>query len=186
MYLIVGLGNPGKKYEGTRHNLGFRVVDLLRERFGLEPYDSRFESEMAKGAPRGVQLLLLKPQTFMNLSGGAVTAAARYHKVPPDRLWVVHDDLDLPLGHLRIRVGGSSGGHRGVQSIIDRLGTQDFVRFRLGIGRPQGPMPADAYVVAPFGREEREAAEAMIARAAEAVTTALSDGLTKAMNLFNR
>lgn len=186
MILIAGLGNPGKKYEKTRHNLGFRVVDLLAERWKLDHYDARFDGEIGKGAPRGKHVLLLKPQTFMNLSGTSVAACARFHKIPPEHVWAIHDDLDLPLGHLRIRLEGSAGGHNGVKSIIERLGTPKFVRFRVGVGRPSTPIPIEDYVVQPFGPDERETAQAMVARTADAVETALQDGLTRAMNLFNK
>lgn len=186
MILIAGLGNPGKKYEKTRHNLGFRVVDLLAERWDFGHYDARFEGEIGKGRPHGKHLLLLKPQTFMNLSGASVAACARFHKIAPEHVWAIHDDLDLPLGHLRIRVGGGSGGHNGVKSIIERLGRPEFVRFRIGIGRPETPIPIEDYVVQPFGPEERETAQEMVARAADAIETAVKDGLTRAMNLFNK
>ena len=186
MYLIVGLGNPGKKYEKTRHNVGFRVADLLAERWECGHYDARFDGEVCKGSVSGKSILLLKPQTFMNLSGASVAACAKYHKIPASHVWVIHDDLDLPLGHLRIREGGSSGGHNGVSSVIERLGAPAFMRFRLGIGRPATPVPIEDYVVQPFGSDEREAAEAMILRAADAVDAALKDGPVKAMNLYNR
>jgi len=186
MHLIAGLGNPGTKFEKTRHNLGFRVVDLLAERWGFARFESRFDGEKAKGATHGKHVLLLKPQTFMNLSGASVAAAANYHKIAPGDVWVIHDDLDLPLGHLRIRTEGSSGGHNGVQSVIERLGTPKFVRFRVGVGRPASPVPVEDYVLQPFGPDERETAQAMVEKTAEAVTTALMEGVTRAMNLFNK
>lgn len=185
MLLIVGLGNPGRKYEATRHNVGFRVVDLLAERWGFEHFDARFEGELGKKKVRGQDVLLLKPQTFMNLSGTSVAACARYHKIAPKDVWVIHDDLDLPLGKLRLRENGSAGGHNGVASVIERLGTPEFVRFRLGIGRPTTPVPIEDYVVQPFAPSEKDAAQATIVRAADAAETALKDGLTKAMNLYN-
>lgn len=186
MLLIIGLGNPGKKYEKTRHNLGFRVVDALRDRWGLAAADGRFDAEMFKGTVHGRQVLLAKPQTFMNLSGVSAAAMANYFKIAPaEELWVVHDDLDLPPGTMRIRVGGSAGGHRGVQSVIERLGHGEFVRFRLGIGRPEDPIPVENYVVEPFAKNESAAAEQLIKLAAAAIDTAVKDGLTKAMNLFN-
>ncbi len=186
MILIVGLGNPGRKYEKTRHNVGFRVADLLAERWKCDHYDNAFEGELAKCSALGKKVLLLKPQTFMNLSGASVAACAKFHKIPAASVWVIHDDLDLPLGSLRLRVGGSSGGHNGMKSIIARLGSPEFVRFRLGIGRPTTPVPVEDYVVQPFEAGEREAADAMILRAADAVEAALKDDLVRAMNLFNR
>lgn len=186
MILIAGLGNPGTKYEKTRHNLGFRVVDLLAKRWGFAPYDARFDGEMAKGKPHGKPVLLLKPETFMNLSGASIAACARYHKIAPEHVWVIHDDLDLPLGHLRIRTEGSSGGHNGVQSVIERLGTPKFPRFRIGVGRPAEGIPTEDYVLQPFGADERETAQAMVERTAEAASTAVLEGLVRAMNLFNK
>lgn len=185
MILIVGLGNPGRKYEKTRHNVGFRVADLLAERWGFDHYEDAFEGELGRGQAHGQKVMLLKPQTYMNLSGASVAACARFHKIDLKDIWVIHDDLDLPLGKLRIRTGGSSGGHNGVQSVIDRLGAPDFLRFRLGIGRPTGPIPVEDYVVQPFTGEEKESAQASITRAADAIESALKDGVLRAMNLFN-
>ena len=186
MILIAGLGNPGAKYEKTRHNLGFRVIDLLAKRWEVDRYDSRFDGSMAKGRPHGKHVLLLKPQTFMNLSGTSIAACARFHKIAPEHVWAIHDDLDLPLGHLRIRLEGSSGGHNGVQSIIERLGTPKFPRFRIGVGRPASPVPTEDYVLQPFGADERETAQAMVEMTVEAVEMALQEGLVRAMNLFNK
>lgn len=187
MILIVGLGNPGKKYEKTRHNLGFRVVDLLRERWDFPTYDGRFEAEASKGSMFERQVLLAKPQTFMNLSGASVAAKVGFYKIDAAQdLWVVHDDLDLPLGRLRIRHGGSAGGHNGIRSIIERLGHQEFWRFRLGIGRPDDRQPIEDYVLAPFGKDEAKEAEAAVARTADAIETALREGMTKAMNVYNQ
>jgi PTH1 family peptidyl-tRNA hydrolase len=186
MILIAGLGNPGSRYDRTRHNLGFRVVDLLAKRWGVDHYDARFDGEVAKGRPHGKQVLLLKPQTFMNLSGTSVAASARFHKIAPEHVWIIHDDLDLPLGSLRIRADGSAGGHNGVKSVIERLGTPKFVRFRIGVGRPASAIPIEDYVVQPFGADERETADAMVEKAADAAATAVHEGLTRAMNLFNK
>ena len=186
MLLIVGLGNPGKKYEKTRHNVGFRVADLLAERWKLDHFDTAFQGELGKGNVSGEKILLLKPQTYMNISGASVAACANFHKIPASHVWVLHDDLDLPLGRLRLREGGSSGGHNGVSSIIERLGTPDFIRFRLGIGRPSTPLPIEDYVLQPFNAEERDAANEIIFRAADAVEASLKDGPQKAMNVYNR
>lgn len=186
MILIVGLGNPGAKYDKTRHNVGFRAVDLLAERWEFGHFDTRFEGELGKGRAHGKQVMLLKPQTFMNLSGASVAACANFHKIAPSDIWIVHDDLDLPIGKLRIRVGGSSGGHNGVASVIERLGSPEFTRFRLGIGRPTTQLPIEDYVVQPFGPDEKSSAQEMVERAADAVEAALKDDLTRAMNLYNR
>lgn len=186
MILIVGLGNPGAKYGKTRHNLGFRVADLLAERWNFGHYDSRFNGEIGNGQAHGQRILLLKPQTFMNLSGASVAAVAGFQKIKPEDIWLIHDDLDLPLGKLRLRVGGSSGGHNGVASVIDRLGSPEFARFRMGVGRPTTQLPIEDYVLHPFGPEEKPLADEMIVKAADAVEAALKDGLTHAMNVYNR
>lgn len=186
MILIVGLGNPGAKYQKTRHNLGFRVVDLLAERWEFGHYENRFDGEIGKGRVYFRDVFLLKPQTFMNLSGASVAACANYYKIVPADIWVVHDDLDLPIGKLRLRVGGSSGGHNGVASIIDRLGSPEFTRVRLGIGRPLTPVPIEDYVVQPFSPEEKELSQEMVVKAADAVSAAMKEDLKHAMNLYNR
>jgi PTH1 family peptidyl-tRNA hydrolase len=187
MILIVGLGNPGAKYEKTRHNLGFKAVDLLADRWSFGHYDSRFNGEVGNGLMFGQRIMLLKPQTFMNLSGASVAAVVGFQKLKPKDVWVIHDDLDLPLGRMRIRVGGSSGGHNGVASVIERLGSPEFTRFRLGIGRPSPstPVPVEDYVVQPFGPDERQPARDIVVKAADAVEAALKEGLTHAMNVYN-
>jgi PTH1 family peptidyl-tRNA hydrolase len=162
------------------------VVDLLAERWEFGHYETRFEGELGMGKVRGRQMILLKPQTFMNLSGASVVACANFYKIVPADVWVVHDDLDLPLGKLRIRIGGSSGGHNGIGSIIDRLGSFDFARFRLGIGRPIGPIQPEDYVIRPFDPDERELSREIVVKAADAIEAALKEDLTHAMNLYNR
>jgi PTH1 family peptidyl-tRNA hydrolase len=186
MILIVGLGNPGAQYEKTRHNLGFRVADLLAERWEFGHFENRFDGELGKGRINFKEVCLLKPQTFMNLSGASVAACANYYKILPADIWVVHDDLDLPIGKLRIRVGGSSGGHNGVASVIERLGSPEFIRYRLGIGRPSTLLPIEDYVVHPFGPEEQELAQQMVVKAADAASAALKEDIPHAMNLYNR
>jgi PTH1 family peptidyl-tRNA hydrolase len=184
--LIVGLGNPGKNYQDTRHNIGFMVLDLLATRldttFSLE---KRWNALVAK-FPGG---WLVKPQTFMNASGEAVQSAAHFYKAPPQSVLVVYDDVDLPLGTLRMRPAGSAGGHNGIRSIISSLGTEDFPRLKLGIagaaGRPDGGRMS-GHVLGKFQADERPAVEAVINRATEAVLASLRDGLESAMNLFNR
>lgn len=187
MHLIVGLGNPGKKYEKTRHNLGFRVLDVLHERFGMQPWQDKFEGKLSRGRLFRDTLMLLKPQTFMNLSGSSVQPTTNFFKIDTKKeLWLIHDDLDLPLGVLRIREDGGSGGHNGVQSVVDRIGHKDFTRFRMGIGRPEGKEPVEDYVVKPFGKSEVKDAQEMVERTADAIERALKDGLPKAMTLFNK
>lgn len=183
--LIVGLGNPGSQYERTRHNVGFRVIDLLAQRWGIVNYGNCFDAEMDKSRTHGRSVILLKPQTFMNLSGISVSACSKYHKIAPGNVWVVQDELDLPLGKLRIKLGGSSGGHNGIGSIITRIGSDAFVRFRLGIGRPAPPLTADNYVLQPFAAEEKPAIDAGVERTADAIEMALKEDVARAMNVYN-
>lgn len=186
MKLIVGLGNPGKEYEATRHNAGFMVVDELRRRWNFPGFKARKDAELSKGEEWGEGVILLKPRTFMNLSGEAVGEAVSFYKISAEEaLWVVHDEIDLPLGAVRVQRNVSAAGHNGVKSIINRVGHQDFVRFRVGVGRPVGPLPVEEYVLRPFDGSERAAAEAAITKAADAVEKALKDGLAAAMNAYN-
>ena len=186
MQLIVGLGNPGKKYEKTRHNAGFLVVDELHRRLSFPPYENKFEGEFSRGKMHGNTVMLLKPQTFMNHSGSSVLQAVQFYKLSAATdLWLVYDDIDLPLGTIRIREEGSAGGHRGVESIIERLASGDFNRFRVGIGRPVGRVPIDKYVVKPFGLTEKKKAKEAIVRTADAVEDAIRNGMTHAMNAYN-
>jgi PTH1 family peptidyl-tRNA hydrolase len=184
-YLFVGLGNPGREYRQTRHNAGFMLLDRLAER--LEISFTRMESKalVAKTDYRGRRVILAKPQTFMNLSGQAVSALMRFYKVPVERLMVAYDDVDLPLGTIRIRPGGGSAGHKGMASIIERLGKQDFPRLRLGVGRPPGRMEAADYVLQDFKPEELKLLRLTLDRAAEAAFLFLMDGLEAAMNEYN-
>jgi PTH1 family peptidyl-tRNA hydrolase len=184
-FLIVGLGNPGRQYKNTRHNVGFMCVDALAARLGTG--FSRLESQalVAKGEHQGMRLILAKPQTFMNLSGRPVGALLHYYKVPLDHLLVAYDDVDLPFGSLRLRPDGGSAGQKGMLSIIDRLGTQQFPRLRLGIGRPPGRMDAASYVLQNFLRSEAEQLAAMLERASEAALAFVTQGLVTAMNIYN-
>lgn len=184
-YLIAGLGNPGREYRQNRHNVGFMVLDQLAARLGLS--FSRLESKalLTKGEHAGRRLLLAKPQTYMNLSGQAVGALLRYYRVPLENLLVVYDDVDLPLGTLRLRPSGGSSGQKGMASIIERLGSQDFPRLRVGIGRPPGRRQAADYVLEDFSRQEAGLLPEILDRASEAVLTFTVDGLPAAMNRFN-
>ncbi len=152
--LVVGLGNPGPRYAGNRHNIGFRAVEALAEEPTLSFSRTEHRALTAHGAVAGQRVILAKPQTWMNESGQAVAPLANYYKIPFEDLLVVYDDLDLPLGTLRFRQEGSSGGHRGVESIIQKLGTREFPRLRLGIGRPPGQMDAAAYVLQDFSDDD--------------------------------
>lgn len=190
MKLIVGLGNPGEKYEGTRHNLGFVVLDaLLQELTPVEKTawkeNKKFNALLAKID----DLILAKPQTFMNASGMAVAKIANFYKIKPENIWIIHDDVDLPLEEIRIVKGRGAAGHRGVESIIKELGTEDFIRFRLGIGHP-GPgsseKEVERYVLASFGRGEKSKARRMVKKAVEAIIITLEKGSERAMNESNQ
>ncbi len=185
MYLIVGLGNPGVRYARNRHNAGARCLARLAAAHNLEFGRRQKNARVARGEIGGVPVLLAIPQTFMNESGRAVAPLARFYQVPPERLMVVYDDLDLPLGAIRIRPDGGSGGHRGMQSVIEHLGTQKFPRLRIGIGRPPGRMDPADYVLQDFSPEEELVVEEAIARAVAAIQTWLTEGLEKAMSEYN-
>jgi peptidyl-tRNA hydrolase, PTH1 family len=183
--LIAGLGNPGREYRGNRHNVGFMVVDELCETLNVRL--SRMQSKALIGSTPvdDCKVVLAKPQTFMNNSGQAVAALVRFYKIPLDQLLVVHDDLDLPLGTLRMRPTGGPGGQKGLTSIIQHLGTQDFPRLRIGIGRPPGRMEASAYVLQDFSQGDSEITQIVLKKAAEAAQVFIHSGLEKAMNQFN-
>ena len=184
-FLVIGLGNPGREYRETRHNVGFMVIDRLCARLGVSL--SRVQSKALTGAGvmEGHKIILAKPQTFMNLSGQSVGGLVRFYKVPLANLMVAHDDLDIPLGTLRIRPGGGSAGQKGMASIIQQLGTQDFARLRIGIGRPPGRMDPSAYVLEKFVGDERKIVDLVMDRAVAAVEIFVRDGLEAAMTQFN-
>jgi PTH1 family peptidyl-tRNA hydrolase len=184
-FLIIGLGNPGRDYAETRHNVGFMVLDAVAEKIGIPFNKVKFKAIFANGKYAGQQVVLVKPQTFMNLSGQAVSSLVSFFKVPNDRILVIHDDLDLPLGTLRIRPGGGAGGQKGVQSIMDKLGTPEFSRIRFGIGRPPGQKDPKAYVLEKFLPRETEEFEFVRLRARDAVLTFIDAGLETAMNQYN-
>jgi PTH1 family peptidyl-tRNA hydrolase len=184
-YLIAGLGNPGREYLGNRHNIGFMLLDRLASR--LQVTFSRLESRalVTKAGYQDHRLILAKPQTYMNLSGQAVGSLVRFYKVPLEQMLVVYDDVDLPFGALRMRPTGGSAGQKGMASIIERLGSQNFPRLRIGIGRPPGRMDAAAYVLQDFSRQEADELTQVLDRAAEAVLTFVTEGITEAMNRYN-
>ncbi len=184
-YLIVGLGNPGPEYKDTRHNIGFRCVDALAARHGLSFDKKQGKAVIAAGNIVGRSVVLAKPQTFMNLSGDSVAALAGFYKIPPAQIMVIFDDIDLPLGTLRIRPAGGSGGHNGMKSIIARLGTQEFARIRFGVSRPPGRMDPAAYVLRPFEREEEILVIETVDRVCKAVLTWMTAGIEQAMNQHN-
>jgi PTH1 family peptidyl-tRNA hydrolase len=183
LFLIVGLGNPGKEYENTRHNVGFMVLEKISEKLGVKVDRIKFKGLFGEGIWGGEKVLLLKPMTFMNLSGESVEEALRFYKVPSENLIVIYDDMDLPVGRLRIRRKGSSGGHKGMESIISRISSEDFPRVRVGIGRPKGDVVD--HVLGSFGPEEKQAVESAIEAAAEAALTIVREGVEEAMNRYN-
>jgi PTH1 family peptidyl-tRNA hydrolase len=185
-WIIVGLGNPGQQYSETRHNAGWQLLDtIVRRRPEFRFDEKRSKGLIARGDLAGVKVALVKPQTYMNLSGEAVGPIARFYKVPPERIVVAFDDLDLPLAALRLRKKGGAGGHNGMRSLIQHLGTEEFPRIRLGIGRPPGQMPGQAYVLQKFKADEWQAMAATYERAAEAVEAIVTEGMDMAMNRFN-
>ena len=187
LLLIVGLGNPGSEYSSHRHNVGFQVIDSLAESHDLSfARHKPAKARVAEGQIEEQRVLLAKPQTFMNLSGKTVLRLSRERDIPPECILVVCDDLDLPLGRLRIRPQGGSGGHKGLRSIIELLDSQDFARLRVGIDRPTGSLDPAEYVLQPFAEEETAIATAALERAVQAVETWLADGIVAAMDRFNR
>lgn len=193
MKLIVGLGNPGKTYAHNRHNIGFRCINYLAKLHSIPMKGHQCQSQSGSGKIAGVKLLLANPKTFVNLSGEAVDRLMRKYKIPVNDLIVICDDLDLPLGKLRLRTGGSAGGHKGIKSIISALGSKDFCRIKVGIGRPtkeNGTLITDedvivSYVLSDFTPQEDKAIKPAIARVAEAIHCVLTEGIVAAMNKFN-
>lgn len=184
-FLLVGLGNPGREYRGNRHNVGFMTIDRLSEVLGIKIGKVQSKALVGNGLWQGRKIILAKPQTYMNLSGGAIGSLQRYYKVPFEQLIVAHDDLDLPVGTLRLRPGGGSAGQKGVESTINQLGTQSFPRLRIGIGRPPGQMDAATYVLQDFTKFDQEILQITLDRAVEAVKVFILEGLDAAMNQFN-
>ncbi len=184
-WLVVGLGNPEKKCAANRHNVGFHVLDRLAAKTGVSITDRRFQGWFGKAAVGPHSLLLLKPTTFMNASGEAVAKAANFYKVPTRQVAVVYDDIDLEFPRLRLRAGGSHGGHRGVESVIAALGTRDFPRVRIGVGRPPAGVDPIAHVLSDFAPAEQPEIEKTIDQAVEAALSLVTAGLAKTMTLFN-
>lgn len=185
-WLIVFLGNPGPKYECTRHNAGFMTGDAMAKKLGVSINKARFKALTASAEINGEKVLLMKPQTFMNLSGEAVGEAAHFYKIPPEHVIVVSDEVSLPLGKLRVRPKGSAGGHNGLKSIISHLGSDAFPRIRLGVGAPPHPDYDMAdWVLSVFRNQDLEDMLSSADRAAEAIVTYITDGPERAMNRFN-
>jgi PTH1 family peptidyl-tRNA hydrolase len=185
MRLLVGLGNPGRRYRSTPHNAGFRVCDRFVDRSGLGEPSRKFQGQFWRGQLQGEGIGVLKPETYMNVSGDAVAEAVRYLPLEASDLIVVFDDMDLPFGRLRIRPRGGSGGHRGLQSIIDSLGTNDFPRVRVGVGRPPSGWKPTGYLLGRLGKESQGRLDETVDRAVEAIETLLSSGIQEAMNRYN-
>ncbi|MGD9857026.1 MAG: aminoacyl-tRNA hydrolase [Planctomycetaceae bacterium] len=185
MKVVVGLGNPGRKYVGTRHNVGFEVLARLAQQYGPDPVRTRFDAELTEITVGRERILLAAPQTYMNLSGRSVRQILDFYKVPAGELLVVCDDLNLDVGRLRLRASGSAGGQKGLQDTIGQLGTGDFARLRIGIGRPPARMDAAAYVLQKFSLQDRKSVDEAVALAADAVVMWANDGVQSAMNCVN-
>lgn len=183
--LLVGLGNPGTKYEATRHNIGFMALDRLAERHGMRVDTSKFKGHIASGSISGQSVVLLKPQTYMNLSGDSVQKAASFYDVALEDVVVFHDELDLEAGTLRVKMGGGHGGHNGLRDIIQKMGGKDFGRVRMGIGRPNGRGDVTGWVLGAFAKSEEALRDEMIEVACDAAEAILQEGLLRAQNRFN-
>ena len=187
-WLVAGLGNPGRRYAHNRHNVGFMVVDLLARRFGARLSRHKrvvaevAESRLGVGGPR---LVLVKPLTYMNLSGGPVSALSRFYKIPVERIIAVHDEIDLPYGTLRAKIGGGEGGHNGCRSLSRSLSTRDYVRVRIGVGRPPGQQDPADWVLSNFSAAERKDLDYVVDRAADFVEAIITKGLEPAQNLYH-
>jgi peptidyl-tRNA hydrolase, PTH1 family len=188
LWLVAGLGNPGRRYARNRHNVGFMVADLLVGRIGVRfTRHKRAAAEVAEGrmGVGGPRLMIVKPTTYMNLSGGPVAVLSRFHKVPPERLVAVYDEIDLPYGTMRAKIGGGEGGHNGARSISQSLSSRDYIRVRFGVGRPPGRQDPADWVLSDFSAAERKDLDFLVDRAADFVETIISKGLEPAQNVFH-
>jgi PTH1 family peptidyl-tRNA hydrolase len=184
-YLLIGLGNPGREYRDNRHNVGFMLMDRLIVRLNARGMKVQSKAIVTSAMYADRKLLLAKPQTYMNLSGQSAHGLLSFYKLPVENMLIAHDDLDIPFGTIRIRPKGGPGGQGGMASTIQQLGTKDFPRLRIGIGRPPGRMDPAAFVLQDFSREEMKLLSEIIDRAADAALTFVTDGLNKAMNKYN-
>jgi len=184
-FMIVGLGNPGLRYRHYRHNVGFMVIDALAKQLDLKLKKAKSKALIVETRYEGKSLILVKPQTFMNLSGKSVAPLVRFFKVPLENLVIIHDDLDIPLGTIRIRPGGGTGGQQGVKSILNELGDRQVPRLRVGISRPPGRMDPADYVLQDFSSAEKDELEDVLERSSKALLMILNEGLEKAMTCFN-
>lgn len=185
MYIIVGLGNPGREYENTRHNAGFIAIDKLANKYNIEITKEKHKALIGTGIIEGEKVVLVKPQTFMNLSGEAAYEVMNFYKEELKNFIVIFDDIDLPVGSIRIKERGSAGTHNGVKSIVHELGTQEFKRVKVGIGKPNGKMDLVSYVLGKFSKEEFNEIEKSTDKAVNAVEIIIKDGIAKAMNDYN-
>ncbi len=186
MKLVVGLGNIGGEYVGTRHNVGFEIAVALAQRAGIEVFEKRFKGRHGRGTLGQTPVAILLPSTYMNLSGESVGPAMGFYRLQPGDVIVIHDDLDLDPGRIKLKLGGGHGGHNGLRSLIHHLPNPEFIRVRVGVGRPPPERDPADYVLSPFGDEERETVDRTVSWAADAVEAILQDGLRRAMNVFNR
>ncbi|MBK6791311.1 MAG: aminoacyl-tRNA hydrolase [Anaerolineales bacterium] len=184
-YLLIGLGNPGREYKDTRHNIGFMLIDHLAEKIGARGMKVQSKAIVTSGVYEERKLILAKPQTYMNLSGQSVQGLLHFYKIPLENLLIAHDDLDIPYGTIRIRPTGGPGGQRGMANTIEMLGTKDFPRLRLGIGRPPGRMDPKDYVLQDFSKDELKFMPEFLARASDAAIEFVMKGLNAAMNKYN-
>lgn len=186
MYIIAGLGNPTKEYDKTRHNVGFSVIDVLADKYGIDVSEKKHRALCGRGVIEGQKVLLVKPQTFMNLSGESLRAVMDYYKASPQEdLIVIYDDISLEPGQLRIRLKGSAGGHNGIKNIIAQLGTQEFARIKVGVGAKPPRMDLADYVLSRFSAGEKELMDKAFQEAAEAAAAMMTDGAERAMNHYN-
>ncbi|MDX2270399.1 MAG: aminoacyl-tRNA hydrolase [Cyanobacteriota bacterium] len=186
IHLIVGLGNPGRQYQNTRHNCGFMVLEYLADRWGIPlRLEKRFRGRWGEGVALQAKQRLLLPETYMNLSGESVRTVVDWYKISADQVLVIYDDMDLPLGRIRLRANGSSGGHNGIKSLIQHLGTQEFPRLRIGVGQPKGEKDVVGHVLGGFSEKEQPCWSQVLRVAAEAVETLIQQDLSTAMNRFN-
>ena len=187
MYIIAGLGNPTKKYEHTRHNIGFDVIQYLADKYNISINQNKFKGMCGSGVIEGQKVLLLKPQTFMNLSGSSIREAVDFYKIDPEaELIIIYDDIALEPGYIRVRKKGSAGGHNGIKDIIARLGTQEFLRVRVGVGEKPKEYELADYVLGHFSKEDREKVEDAIKCAADAIRLMVQDQTDAAMNSYNK
>lgn len=183
MFLIVGLGNPGREYENTRHNIGFAAIDVIAEKYNIDINRTKFKGEYGEGFINGNKVILLKPYTFMNLSGESVREAIDFYKLTEDQVLIIYDDISLELGRLRIREKGSAGGHNGIKSIINHMGTDVFTRIKIGVGAPKGDLVN--HVLGKFSKEEVNILKQTLDAVTEATADIIDNGAKDAMNKFN-